>query len=531
MRARACDVTQGQRMEEQLDQSTCSQSGCQTVSEGAGSTDGGVANLWTSFCNDVLMRGGEELTYEELRAERHNQRKQEKVEEKMRSLKEEEEWLSQQLEEKMKLLKLMANQEVLDSGEPTSTASFQIYDESAPARPAGRNSEASSDELMDDVFLHPEERGLNVKVQSQTGQQDRTTEDLHTLPGYQGAVSKTGKALSPIEEASREAGSMNSQSSENCSPLNLNQNQNQLDQGQEDLDHTAASSVDPCDPDVRRRLLEHCDITSCPDLLSEPRPLPDVEEHSVLDLGGSLFTVHSRCLDRGSFSIFRGEMENENVLLKVDSCSVPWDFHQFTRLKKSSAAADKLPHVSCFLFVNGCITVYRALPDHVTESASCKVVALLQLVLELHSCRLVHAALQPSILTCSYIFFQDSDWIIPVDWSSSIDLDLQPDVTSVQQLPSAQTYIRLGLLQPTDPPHLVDLVGVAETVHFFLTKSRMVPVRDASGWTAERFCGDEPCDVVGTTWRKCFRSLLNAGGRSSLSILSELKEQVSSLFL
>ncbi|XP_068564425.1 mitotic checkpoint serine/threonine-protein kinase BUB1 beta isoform X2 [Cebidichthys violaceus] len=476
---------------------------------GAGLQKQGEANQVSAYCKELLMRGGREFSFEEMRAERFNQRQQQQLDEKLRLLKETMDHLSQELEDKKRLL------QIRDSAEPPAASFLQIYDESqsAAARPAG---ETSHKDLL---------------VES-------CTANVSQNPG-----SKTRDKLSPIQETSVGA------NSGLCSPLQEDQEEMEdqkvyeAQEVQEEMeveeDQVPSSAVDPCDPDVRRRLLDQCDVTSSPDLRSESRPLPAVEERSCLQLGGDVIHIFSRVLEGPGFSVFKGATEDGYVVLKVDGSSVPWDFHQSLRLKKNSSTADSLPLISCFLFLDGCITVYTSPPGHMfTELTECvasdsvgyKVVGLLQLVSRLQSCRLLHAALRPHILTCSHRGFLIPDSVFPVDWSSSLDLDLRRDVTSVQQVPSAQTYISLGLLEPTAPPQLVDLVGLAETVHLLLTNSKMVPVKEGGVWRAEQFSGGEPCDVFSRMWRSFFCSLLNVGGRSSLSVLSELKDQLSTLY-
>ncbi|XP_051265055.1 uncharacterized protein bub1ba isoform X10 [Dicentrarchus labrax] len=501
----------------------------------------------SAYCKEQLRRGAEEFCFEELRAERLNRHRQQELDEKLRrvtELKEQlgreleeqlgreleeqlgreleeqlgreleeqlgreleeqlgrelEEQLGRELEEQKHLLRLTqqvpegSSSQISDSDQTAS--SFQIYNETqtAAARPAGN-------ELTDDVFLRPDERGPCLRIQyPRQDHQGGTTQDLQAQEESrppvvsQKPVTKTRQKLSTIQETSVDGNSR--LSLRDCSPL-----------WEDQAPSSDGGAVDPCDPDVRRRLL--CDVTSSPDFHSEPHPLPPVEEHSCLQLGGDVYLLYDRAVDGGGFCVYKGALEDDYVLLKVDSCSVPWDFHQFQRLKNSSLTAS-LPHVSCFQFLDGCITVYTTPTDHMftelTECVPCeasvgrRAIGLLQLVSQLHSCRLLHAALQPNILTCSHRGLLSPHWVFPVDWSSSVDLDLQQDVTSVQQVLSAQNYISLGLLDPNAPPQLVDLVGVAETVHHLLTNRRMVAVKDENGWTPEQFSGDEPWCGLYTT--------------------------------
>ncbi|KAM9840315.1 mitotic checkpoint serine/threonine-protein kinase BUB1 beta [Aulostomus maculatus] len=525
---------------------------------GAGLQEEGVAKQQSAYCRDLLLRGGVELSFEELRAERYNQQKQQQLDEKLRQLTEVKEQLNQELQEKTGLLQQLRTlqrqgchegsaPQVSDSVRLPPASSFQIYDESqsAVAMPSG-NSEASTSQPVEDVFLPPVETRLCQRVQcpgpgtavpSEESQRQnlsaRMTSDtlvaLETRPppsDSQTPASRTSEKLSPIKETSVEAGSLTSLGGK--------------DQG----DHSPSSvgaALDPCDPELRQRLLDLCDVTSSPDFYSEPRPLPDIEEVGCFQLGGEVYHVYSKLLDGGSFCVYQGANEDGPVIVKVDSSSVPWDFHLFQRLKQHLATdVSDVPRISCFQFLDGCITVYTPPPHHLltelTErvpseaSVGYKAVALLQLVLQLHSCRLLHAALQPCILTCCHRGFCSPDWLFPLDWSSAVDLELQQDVVAVRQLPSAQTYISRGVLDPSAPPQQLDLLGVAETVHLLLTNSSMVLVRDAEGWTPEQFSGDQPCDMFSGMWRRFFRALLNGAGGSSLSVLSELVELLSSLY-
>ncbi|XP_053737891.1 uncharacterized protein LOC128768769 isoform X1 [Synchiropus splendidus] len=277
---------------------------------------------------------------------------------------------------------------------------------------------------------------------------------------------------------------------------------------------------DTSDSALRRKLLEGLESMSCPDLHSGLGLAPAVEEHSPLLLGDRRFLVQSRLLEHQSFSIYGAVTQESSVILKVEKDWSLWDFHMIRRLKTMSPEA--APEISCYLFEDSCITVYRAPPGcSISVLQECVagedslqklVPSLLHLLSLLRSCGLVHGDLQPGVLACVNSDLLHSTWLFPLKWSSSVDLDLQRDVVSLQQLPAAQTYISQGFLDPSASPHQVnmicstasaipqealcdgtcspfqlDQVGVAQTIHLLLTSRPMVPVEDSQGWTARDF--------------------------------------------
>lgn len=150
----------------------------------------------------------------------------------------------------------------------------------------------------------------------------------------------------------------------------------------------------------------------------------------------------------------------------------------------------------------------------------------------------MHAAPQPNILTCCHRYLTRqvgqgggvahlrpncscrglhvSNSVFPVNWSSLVDLELQQEIRVVQ-LKTPSVWVSWSRLHPhswytqlssQQRTHLrcwacecatispvctfeVDMVGMAESVHPLLTKSRMKLSKDAEGWMVERFRGDE----------------------------------------
>ncbi|KAI5090681.1 mitotic checkpoint serine/threonine-protein kinase BUB1 beta isoform X9 [Silurus meridionalis] len=151
---------------------------------------------------------------------------------------------------------------------------------------------------------------------------------------------------------------------------------------------------------------------------------------------------------------------------------------------------------------------------------------LLEMVKRMHSCRLVHGVLKPETLMVCH---SCEDSVISMDFSNSLDLELQTDVKTVQSFPSAQDYIKQGLLLPSASPYQVDLCGIAEIVHLLLFGKNMKIIKEESYWKLGEDCG--PLDwqsalglsnQLRSLWQDFFHNLLNPEDDSTELILSNL---------
>uniref|UniRef100_A0A673N595 Mitotic checkpoint serine/threonine-protein kinase BUB1 beta-like n=1 Tax=Sinocyclocheilus rhinocerous TaxID=307959 RepID=A0A673N595_9TELE len=319
------------------------------------------------------------------------------------------------------------------------------------------------------------------------------------------------KKLSPILEISQEWGGTFSHNSMKC--LKEPEISRTADTPEE-----VTESEDVCGLNVRSRLFHQADVTSFSNFQRKTGRLPDTSGDDLLpNIYIYLFFIFF------VFYVFG---------VKVDWSGVPWDFFISSQLRsrRSRDEPDADVQICCYVFENGCVTLWRiphgdTLQDLLSEPSaaddvSLLVALLLELVKQFHSCRVVHGGLKPESL---YFYLSG---ITALDFSNSVDLQLQTDVTTAQALPSAQKYIQQGLLSPSASPYQVDLISVAEVVHMLLFNRSMKVKQENSAWSLDEGSGSQHSAPVEPLWKDFFRMILNPEQKSSELVLSELISNV-----
>ncbi|XP_057209770.1 mitotic checkpoint serine/threonine-protein kinase BUB1 beta isoform X2 [Triplophysa rosa] len=282
---------------------------------------------------------------------------------------------------------------------------------------------------------------------------------------------------------------------------------------------------DVCSEVVRSRLLEQVDMASFSNFHRQTGALPPASGHDDLLLDGEVLLYCSKVKDYTLYSSSTG-----TVLMKVESSSVPWDFFISSKIRSSLSTHhddddddddDDDVHVSCYLYDNGCLTLWRVPHGVTVEDLLAEPVAradlphlvirLLDMVKRLHSCQIVHGGLKPETL-----YFYHSA-MTALDFSASVDLQMQTDVRTAQVLSSSQDYITQGLLTPSASPYQVDLMGVAEITHMLVLNRPLKVSRGNQGWSL-----DEHHSSVDPVWKDFFQMILNAGELSTELVLSSL---------
>ncbi|CAL8315305.1 unnamed protein product [Lota lota] len=572
---------------------------------GAASEEGNAGNnvkVRSMYCKERVTQGIEEICIEELRAQRQE------IDEKIRRMDDLQKKLEQELQEKQKMLLLRKSQpaalnQVDEARNLPAAEPFHIFtdpssgSDSSSAMPYG-DVRPSPNPLFNDVFLHPGEKGLCLKIQFPCPSGAVASENSHAVEGAgarhlslteavvgtvqnktlcsspdntrdfagsahlvstpcirrvpvpahglvpkwpcdqdnQGVVSQeqdaapcspepkftTGKQLSPIKETSLEAHTTHSTLG------NASTEDTVTPQTGE-----APLLRDPCSGETRKRLLDQAEVSCFPGYHTVGTPFPHVDQDTQLSLGSEVVFLHSKVQEEERFSVFSGFSQGNHVVLKVERSSLPWDFYVVSQLRRrlSPENSAPLPQGRCFLFLDACVTLYT-LPQYQRlskwvglrqEGSMASVVSSLLLMMRtFHSSSLLLGALDTDSLLLTH-----GDFLLSLDLLTSLDLELQTDVTSASQVPAALGYIQQGVLKTTDSPYQVDLLCLAEAVHLLLTKRRMIVVEEEDGWMVEKLGRNAARFGRKSAWRKMFHLLLNSSGHSSVSVLSQLLDLVA----
>ncbi|XP_078089583.1 mitotic checkpoint serine/threonine-protein kinase BUB1 beta isoform X2 [Mustelus asterias] len=387
------------------------------------------------------------------------------------------------------------------------------------------------------------------------------------------------KKLSPIQEASEDGLSSAATTSSSAvssssvgglgtiSDLNVFE---KLELGQLnscETNNVNSTSDNPWDTEVQNQLLLSLPVplSSLPEFHIQKRPIPIIEDGHELNLGSQTFIVKQAAVHE-QYRIFYGTNSSLNLskaIIKVYSHTVPWDFYinQQLKMRLGSQFANYFSqNHSCYMFENGCVTVDQSnncetlqmitfhgrngrfyidaavglsqLREFVPEALIVFLTHdLLALVELMHTAEIVHGGIAPETLFMGDRFYDvsicpRSDSLLKLmNFTHSLDLRLQPDIDKFTKFPTVLPSKEL-LLECTNA-YQIDLLGVANTVHFLLFGKHMDVSKQGSRCIPRpTLCSMEPC-FYAELWTSFFETILNAGDASSVSILRDLQQAVT----
>lgn len=309
---------------------------------------------------------------------------------------------------------------------------------------------------------------------------------------------------------------------------------------------------------LRKQLLEPLsDLINSSAFCHETEPMPLMEDHSDVTLGGESYTLNREVKlgedDRLLFGVLKDTFSASHVkgvALKVCSHPVPWDFH-ITHVVKERLGDEfdqYFMKCNCLLYTDGCVVLYQDINKLTTKDLIQDLIqdldgtwealilllthCLISLVEKLHSVDIVHGNLHPDILLLgdrivdSFSSDEQESVLKLVDFSHSLDLRLHPQDVSTTGFPRALSEQGQQILSQSASPYQVDMLGIADTLHFMIFRKPLRVEREGSLWKpSEKFHSDWNNEL----WTKIFTKILNSEGESTVSLLQELKGEISQL--
>ncbi|XP_010013680.1 PREDICTED: mitotic checkpoint serine/threonine-protein kinase BUB1 beta, partial [Nestor notabilis] len=311
-----------------------------------------------------------------------------------------------------------------------------------------------------------------------------------------------------------------------------------------------------CNTEQRKKLLDPVpgSLTASPYFHLENGPLPVMELEKDVELGNDTYCIKWEYWTKEEYKMFFAipanipQLDAKGFAIKVYSQPIPWDFYITLQLQERlSADFDQnfSEDCCCYLFQDGCAVLHRDInrftlgdvirgSKTITEEVILLVVYnLLGVVEKLHKAEIVHGDLSPDVFflgdrICDPFANEEMMRALKiVDFSHSLDLRLQSQVSWPNSFPISQTPHGQQLLAKSALPYQVDLVAIADIVHLMLFGDHIQVYQENSIWkisqnVSKTFDSD--------FWSKLLGRIVNADGKSTVPLLRALREEISDMF-